>query len=91
MNALSLVLVITVLWDVERISVYSALKVALGLLRPMYVKVKPVNDVVVPGIDSAQASLILEERGPQSSSVVLNVPNTVTVYCSSSCCHDPQR
>lgn len=62
MNALSLVLVITVLWDVERISVYSALKVALGLLRPMYVKVKPVNDVVVPGIDSAQASLILEER-----------------------------
>lgn len=44
MNALSLVLVITVLWDVERISVYSALKVALGLLRPMYVKVKPVND-----------------------------------------------
>lgn len=90
MNALSWVLVITVLWDVGRISVSSALKVRVGLLRPMYDKVKPVNEVVVPGIDNAQASLILEERGPQSSSVTLNVPNTVTVYCSSSCCHDPQ-
>lgn len=46
MNALSCVLVITVLWDVGGISVSSALKVTLGLLRPMYDKVKPVNEVV---------------------------------------------
>lgn len=45
MNALSWVLVITVLWDVGRISVSSALKVRVGLLRPMYDKVKPVNEV----------------------------------------------
>lgn len=48
MNALSLVLVITVLWDVE--GEFSLLYSHISSRSPKaYAKAKPVNDLVVPG------------------------------------------